>query len=243
MHRFYAVTNDIRDDKIFIDKEQVHHMYHVLRLKEGDPVLVIDGEGCEYSCVVSKIQEEYSEVMIQSKITKPRPYPQITIVQAIPKLERMDYIVQKSVEIGASCLMPVFTDRTVVTLDSRGIYNKLSRWKKIVVESTKQCSRADLMQIREPVDFKNVFDRNIMEDAVGLIGYLDAGNTLLRDVLENVRGKKFVIFVGPEGDFTLDEVEFAFSKGCKGVSLGSRVLRTDTATVFMLSSIMCMFGK
>lgn len=235
MSRFYVPKGSVHGKKIVISGEEAHHIIDVMRLKPSDAIVAFDGTGKEYAGLIASVAGK-SVVVDIVRILEPAAVSgcAITLIQAIPKKAKMDYIVEKATELGVASIVPVFTDRTIPDWDDEKKASCVLRWRKIALEASKQCSRSDIPSVSAIKDFS----RSI-KDAPGydlaLIATLADGIIGLRKALEGFTGKNIAIAIGPEGDFTPEEVKLATDAGFKPVSLGSRVLKSDTAGLAALA--------
>lgn len=245
MSRFYVSPEDVRDDKIYISGKEVRHIVKVLRLRKGDRIIAFDGSGKEYLASIEKAS--LTEVVVGIEEVRFRKVSQrlsITLAQAIPRKGRMDYIVQKCSELGVSRIIPIQTARTVVKLEEKRRQLCRKRWQKLAVEASKQCGRVlvcdiyDLRSFEDSLEILNDYD-------LALIPCLAEGAKPLKDVLISYKGRtispgerlKVLIFIGPEGDFTPQEIEEAKAAGAIPVALGENVLRSDTAAVVSVAIV------
>ncbi len=236
MSRFYVSPGSVLKDKVVIRGKEAHHARDVMRLKAGDKIVVFDGTGKEYAGVIERAGKEELVARIDKVTERPADNCRITLVQAVPKLNKMDLIVEKATELGVFKVMPVITDRTMVKPGIGEANPKLERWKKLAVVAAKQCGRATVPEISEVTKFKDSLDA-ISGNELSLIPCLCGGTIALRSVIKDKKPKSVAVFIGPEGDFTPDEVAAAKSKGAIPVLLGPEVLRSDTAAVSVLSII------
>ena len=235
MSRFYVPEGSVKGNLINIGGKEAHHIIDVMRLKVSDRVVTFDGAGKEYA---GFIKEAGRKSVIIEIVEVRTPHGSmaygVTLLQAIPKKDKMDYIVEKSTELGVTKIIPLVTDRTIPDWDEPKRASAVERWRKIATEASKQCGRADIPEIGLIRNFSDA-----SADAAGfslaLIAALDDGAIRLKDALSGFRPSKIAIAVGPEGDFTPGEVARAKEGGFKVVSLGSRVLKSDTAGLFMLA--------
>jgi RNA methyltransferase, RsmE family len=244
MHRFFVDRDAIHEDNLTICGEDVKHIYKVLRLRAGDPISVSDGDGFDFLCKIDTIDKDSVLCSIIDKHwNASEPPVKVDLYQGIPKSAKMDIIVQKCVELGVNSVTPVDTERVVVDTDNlKGISNRTARWQRISEEAAKQSCRGAIPIISDPVTFSNVLDRISNYDLM-LMPYENERNTGLKQVL---RGKNNInsiaVLIGPEGGFSEAEVEIALSKGIVPVTLGPRILRTETAGFACLSLIMYELG-
>jgi len=248
MSRFYITPDSIIDkNTILVSDKEFHHIKDVMRLKEGDSVVTFDGQGKEFKGTIEEITSRSLRIKIRStKKAAVQKLPEVTLVQAIPKLDRMDYVIQKTTELGISSIIAVETVRTIVHLDEAKLKHRMDRWNRIAIEASKQCGRNTVPKIEAILNFKDAL-KKIDHCDLKIIACLHKDAKPLKEKLgpaqKNGAGPSFSILIGPEGDFTKDEVKLAVDEGCIPVSLGPNVLRTDTAPVAALSILMHEFSK
>ncbi len=238
MHRFHLRPENW--DSATLDPEESHHCSHVLRLNEGDRVTVFDGAGREGQATITATTSSRVTLKIAGTSKTPPPPCEITLAQAIPKGKNMDLIVQKAVELGASKLVPILSDRTIVQLDASEIAKKREKWQSVALEACKQCGQNHLPVISAPVNMKDFLER-ADKSSLLLIASLQPDARTLKFVLSEYTQqhgslpKRVTVFVGPEGDFTPAEISLAKSHGCQPITLGPIILRTETAAIYCLS--------
>ncbi len=245
MSRFFVPKEFIKADSIYITGLEAHHILNVMRLKVLDEVVVFDGSGREYAGIVKRADRKSLEVRIKStREPSAGTGPIITLIQAITKKDKMDYIAQKATELGVFRIIPVTTERTIPEWNGAKKASIVERWQKIAREAAKQCGRPDIPEISPVADFKTALiptcEVGSPTSQVGelkLIAALSDKAIKLKDALKNSSGNKVVIAIGPEGDFTPDEIKMAGERGFKIVTLGRRVLKSDTAGLAVLSMI------
>lgn len=246
MHRFMVVPDNIQNGKITISGDDLKHLKQVLRLGPGDTIHVFDGSGIEYEAIILSTDKNIAVAEIKATFhSETEPQTRVTLFQGIPKGEKMELIIQKSVELGIHRIIPVITSRTVVKLDKKESEKKAERWNKISREAAKQCRRAYVPEVSEVIGFDEALEK--AEDfTAALFLYENEGKKCLKERLKcyNINKiKDIALFVGPEGGFTLQEVENCTNSGCNIVSLGKRILRAETATISVLSIIMYEMGE
>lgn len=246
MSRFYVPTKNIGEREILIDGEEAHHVIDVMRLSVGDNVVIFDGTGTEYSGSIKKIDGRDGRVSVEitSSKTKISEDPvHVTLAQAIPKKGKMDYIVEKATELGVSCVIPLLTERTIVRPDEAGSGKKTSRWHKIAVEAAKQCGRSDVPDVKEVTFYKDLVRAADGYDLC-LLACLTDTTVPLRDSLLGFKAGRVLVLIGPEGDFSPAEMDMMSSRSnCRSVTLGPRVLKSDTAGLFVLAVLDYEFSK
>lgn len=237
MHKFFVSRENIKENSILIIGDDVKHIGKVLRLKTGSEINVSDGQGLEYICLIDSIDKNEVICTVKESFQNETESPiSITLFQGLPKSQKMDLITQKGVEIGIAEIKTVISKRVIVKTDTKDISNKIERWNKISLEASKQSGRGKLLEVKSPVSFKEAIDSISKFDLV-VMPYENQEGIGLRKVLqENPLCKNIAIFIGPEGGFEDEEVEYARSKGVHTVTLGPRILRTETAG-FVASTI------
>lgn len=230
MHRFYVHDENIGKDTLVITGKDVNHISKVLRLKSADKIVVCNSNNIEYQCEILKLdKEEVLCKIISSNVSSAEPQIKIILFQGMPKAQKMDLIVQKCVEIGVCSIQPVMTERTVIKINGRDIHSKISRWNKIAYEASKQSGRGIIPEVFEPVDFKKAVEISKGSDLT-IIPYENEKSHGIKGVLtENRTVKSVGIFIGPEGGFSESEIGYASENDIVPVTLGPRILRTETA--------------
>lgn len=242
MHRFYTDKGSLRsaDKNILISGEDVNHIKNVLRLRCGDKISVSDGDGTDYICRISKILPDKVTADIEDIVRNASELPvRITLFQGMPKSDKLELIIQKAVELGATEIVPVITKRTVVKIDDKKASKKIDRYNMIAMSAGKQSGRGIVPKVSEFMSFKQAIEYAKNLD-MNIIPYEEAeGIEYSRQVIKETNSKGSLgIFIGPEGGFAKDEVELAMSIGAKCITLGNRILRTETAGFAVLSIIM-----
>ncbi len=238
MHRFHIAPEAW--ESATLDAEESHHCLNVLRLGSGDRITVFDGVGSEATATIVGVAAGRVTFQPGPAVRCPRPPAAITLAQAIPKGKNMDLIVQKAVELGASGVAPILSDRTVVQLEGPEALRKQAKWRDVAIEACKQCGQNFLPQIMKPATLRQFFDRADPCD-LALIASLQQDARPIKRVLADYASSagrppaSVVVFVGPEGDFTPAELALAKSHGCQPVTLGPIILRTETAALYCLS--------
>ncbi len=240
MPRFFVAPDQINGDQISIIGPDVNHIRNVLRMAPEDNLTVSDGSGTDYYCRISDMTKD--EVLL-AVIDSWRAFAELPahmyLFQGVPKGDKMELIIQKAVELGVYQIVPVMMQRTIVKLDEKKKEKRQQRWQSIAESAAKQAGRAMIPKVADVVSFKEALDMCRDMDAV-LMPYEKAeGMTAARKCVRSLRGKQAVgIFIGPEGGFAPEEVEMATQCGAVTMTLGHRILRTETAGMTMLSIIM-----
>jgi 16S rRNA (uracil1498-N3)-methyltransferase len=241
MHRFYIAPSAWNPENLRLDEAEAHHALNVLRLKSGDRVVAFDGRGQEATVEIGEGSKKSLALrVVHAAKTPPLPC-RITLAQAIPKGKNMDLIIQKATELGAAEIAPLLSDRTVVRVeDERGEAEaKREKWQAIAIEAAKQCGQNWLPSVGLPKSPKEFLAERAKDFDLLWIASLqpDARHprAWLREFAPNARPKSALVLVGPEGDFTPAEIAMAKAAGCRPITLGPIVLRTETAAIYCLS--------
>lgn len=240
MYRFFVEQTACMGDTIPITGEDLNHMKHVLRLKVGEQVTVSDGSEREYVCEIEKYIENAAQLRVIDILDSNAELPtQITLYQGYPKGDKLELIIQKAVELGAVRIVPVMTRRSVVKLDAKKAEKKVERYNAIALSAAKQSKRGILPVVDRVMSFSEALQDAQSLDMI-LIPYEDArGMRYAARTIQQVIGKRSVgIFIGPEGGFEESEVQAACAVGAECLTLGHRILRTETAGMTILSILM-----
>lgn len=240
MHHFFVEPSQIQGDKITVDGPDLNHMKNVLRIKRGEQVEISDGSSKRYLCELDGYEDESAQLLIQSVQEDDIELPsKIYLFQGLPKSDKMELIIQKAVELGAYEVIPVVTRRAVVKLDEKKAAKKIARWSAIAEGAAKQSGRNVIPQIHPVMSYKEALDYAGELD-VKLIPYEKAeGMQAARETINGIQpGQSIGVFIGPEGGFEESEIEQAIEKGVIPISLGKRILRTETAGLTVLSVLM-----
>jgi 16S rRNA (uracil1498-N3)-methyltransferase len=240
MHRFYLPPERCAGNSLRLDGREAHHALRVLRLKRGELVSVLDGVGNEFMCAVENCGRNAVELSVSLKNFTPSSPCSITLLQALPKGKIIESIIQKSVELGARRIIPILSERVVTQLDDESGEAKRDKWQQVAIEAIKQCGAAWLPKIETPVTIENFLARKEKFD-VSLVGSLQKERRHPRELFREFEAKQrhlpksVGVWIGPEGDFTLDELRAIQNSGAQAISLGSLVLRVETAAIYCLS--------
>ena len=241
MYRFYVSADQLAEKEVFISGGDVNHIKNVLRLEVGDWIVACDGNGTDY---VSRIQSICSDEVVAS-IEKVQPTGtelpvRITLFQGMPKKDKLDLILQKAVELGACEIVPVMTKRTVVKLsEEKKINKRLERWQSIAYAAAKQCDRGIIPTVHKPVSYEEALAMADQLDYNVIPYELQTGMEEARKIVDQAcKQRSLGIFIGPEGGFEPEEVERAMTRNIHPMTLGKRILRTETAGMALLSILM-----
>ncbi|MBE7032776.1 MAG: 16S rRNA (uracil(1498)-N(3))-methyltransferase [Ruminococcaceae bacterium] len=240
MANFYIDKSDINDNTATITGEEAQHISRVLRMKKGDAVTLCDGEGFFYEAVLSDFSDKTVIADILSKrVAETEPQVKVTVFQGVPKNPKLETIIQKLTEIGAVRLVPVDTKRAVAKLDKE---NKVDRLRKIAREAAKQSKRGIVPEVLSPVNFKDAV-KMAAEADLALIPYEEEREMSLKKALTGKTPKSVSVMIGPEGGFDSEEIQLAKENGITSVTLGKRILRTETAPIAVCSAILYELGE
>jgi 16S rRNA (uracil1498-N3)-methyltransferase len=242
MYRFFVQKEqiDMEEKKIHIIGSDVNHIKNVLRMKSGDKILISAGDNQEYSCLIAGFDsdEVQADVMYVQEAGFELP-SKLYLFQGLPKSDKMELIIQKAVELGVYEIIPVETKRCVVKLDKRREEAKLKRWRGISESAAKQSKRMFIPKVCEVMKFSKALEYAKSLD-ICLIPYeLAEDMPHTKAILENIEpGQSIGIFIGPEGGFAPEEIETALEGKAQPITLGKRILRTETAGMTVLSILM-----
>ena len=238
MPRFFVKKEQIDSDVIRIFEGDAHHIARSLRMAVGDEVTVSDGEGKEYLCRLTRIRDEECECEIISEGIGATESPvEITLCMAYPKGDKLETVIQKAVELGASSIVPFESSRCIKRPKAEKVDRQLARLSKIAEEAAKQCGRARIPTVMAPLSFKEML-KTAAECELTLFCYEAAEEFSIKNVLRShTRPSSCAVIVGSEGGFSEEEARLAAESGAVTVSLGRRILRCETAPDFALTAI------
>ncbi len=222
---------------VVLSGESAHHLLHVLRIRPGEIIELSDACGRTYRCQLTGTSQEGAVFSVEGEIEKNRELPcRITLFQSLAKGDKMAFVIQKAVELGVARIVPVITERTVARPDHKGAAHKRERWQKIAQSAAKQCGRAVIPEVDPVVMFDDALEDAAASDHFLFPYECAEGMTRSREVFNRIEpGSSVSIMIGPEGGFELAEVDAARRAGALIVTLGSRILRTETAALTALS--------
>lgn len=246
MPRFFVRQERVSNGYISIIGEDAHHIARSLRMAAGEEITVCDMQGNEYNCKITSFDEdrEVTVEILSQKSSENEPKAFITLYQALPKGDKLDTIIQKAVECGASKIVPFQSERCVVKIKNDNENKKNERRQRISAEAAKQCGRSVIPEVCNSISFKEALSAAKDNDLI-LFCYEGDGTTSLGSILknsfsnENTAPKSIAIFVGSEGGFSINEAKLAKSCGAVMTGLGKRILRTETASGFVLACLVC----
>lgn len=238
MQHFFVTPEQVKEQEIIITGTDVNHIRNVLRMKIGEKLEISDGNNKKYLCEIRNMSSEtVTADILEVKSTDSESACRIVLFQGLPKSDKMDWIVQKSVELGVSEIVPMATRRAVVKLDEKKARKKQERWQTIAESAAKQAGRGIIPEIKAVSDFSEALSYAGKLDHI-LIPYelAEGMNETRKQFASLEKGESIGIFIGPEGGFEVEEVQSAVEvAGAVPVTLGKRILRTETAGLFVLS--------
>ena len=241
MHRFYADERGVNGAIAYLCEEDARHATRVLRMREGESCELF-AQGRRFSGEIASIGDGEVQVHITGEMPSTEAKLRITLYQGLPKADKMELIVQKATELGAAQVVPVAMSRCVVQLDGKDGRKKQERWQKIAREACKQSGRCEMLQVSEPISFKNLLTRLTAHQAA-IVPWEDArGYSLSRFRQEHPEITDLAIVIGPEGGMSEEEIARMKEADCLSVTLGPRILRTETAGLCAMSALFCLYG-
>ncbi|MBS4535567.1 16S rRNA (uracil(1498)-N(3))-methyltransferase [Clostridium sp. D2Q-14] len=244
MNRFFVSKKDIENDIVTIKSDDVKHIKNVLRLKKSDEISVCDNTDNEYIVKIINItNEEVKGNIIKEINIKRESNINITLYQGFPKSSKMDMIIQKATELGVKKIVPVITDRTIVKIkDQKKENKKIDRFKKIAIEASKQSKRGIIPEVTSIMSIDEVIEEIDKNSSFTIVPYEDENKLGIKSFICEVENKNINIIIGPEGGFTEREISKLKNIDSRIVSLGPRILRTETAGLTTIAIIMYELG-
>ena len=237
MQRFRISPGSEKEGLVTLDKNESHHALSVLRLKAGEVVELLDGQGGVFQGIVASADKSGVKISVGARRTETESPVKITLAASVIKPEAMELLIQKACELGAHSVVPLISERTVVRLSRERWQSKGERWQKIAQESCKQCGQSRVPVVQPVAEFSR-FIQTASEYELSLIPTLTGPVERLGSTLNTHRSAKSVlVLIGPEGDFSKSEVVLAVERGVKPVNLGPLVLRSETAALYVLSAL------
>lgn len=238
MQRFFLPPEETRGDSLILEDREAHHALHVVRLRPGEEVMVLNGQGERIRCETTTLtRREVRLRVIRRESLPPRPWP-VTLIQALPKGKTFDTIIQKATELGAARVIPLLSQRVISQVDAERGVSKLEHWRTVAVESIKQCGSPWLPILEPPTPLPDLLAR-LAPAPLSLVASLRPNarhpRGVIAAVLADTAPGALQIWVGPEGDFTDEELDLLEKRGAQPISFGPLVLRADTAAIYALS--------
>ena len=240
MHRFYLPPENCCAGTLRLDGREAHHALHVLRVKRGERVTVLDGTGNIFHCDVEGGGKDFLSLAIRDKCFTPAPPRQVSLLVALPKGKIIEGIIQKAVELGASHIVPLLTERVVTQLDDDGATSKHGKWQAVAIEAIKQSGAAWLPEVKPPQTITDYLAGGDKYE-LPLVGSLQTERRHPREWIAEFKSRhgrlprSAAAWIGPEGDFTLTELRAIEAAGALPITLGQLTLRVETAAIYCLS--------
>lgn len=241
MPKFFVEPHQIKENLIQVIGEDAKHIKTVLRSREGEEITLCDGLGTDYFCRIASLEEGVTVEILSSEPCRSEPKTKITLYQGLPKADKMELIIQKCVELGVDRIVAVSAERCIAKLDKKE-EKKLERWQKIAEAAAKQSGRGKIPEIAPKV---LRFSQALAEAktlAGAIIPYEKEENRGLRSFVEGFSGEEIGVFIGPEGGFAEEEIQAAMDAGILPVTLGKRILRTETAGMTTIAILLYELG-
>lgn len=245
MYRFFVSGEAIKEGAVTISGPDAHHIRDVLRMKAGDEIFVCTGDEWEYACSIETLTSEEVTARISDAAKSGKELPgRIVLYQCLPKGDKMETVIQKAVELGAAEIVPVLSSRCVSRPDRKKAEGKLKRWNQIAEAAAKQAKRMVVPQVAGILDFKEAVSRACNSD-VCLLPYEKCENMAeTRQILNAIQsGSSISVLIGPEGGFSEEEANAAEKAGFSAISLGRRILRTETAGMAVLAMLVFLLDR
>ena len=241
MNRFYHSKSININETIIIDDFAAHHMLKVMRLKTNDQLILFNGDGSDFTGQVIRISKRRVEVSIKSKKNiKNESNLKVILLQALTSSEKMDLIIQKTTELGISEIQPIICERSIVKIKNEKIEKKLSHWRQVSIAACEQCGRAKIPTIHKPENIIKYLEKTESKKDTKIILSPEATKSL-NNFIPNMK-QDIKVLIGPEGDFTKQELDFSIQKGFSPIKIGPRILRTETASMCILSILQYKYG-
>ncbi len=237
--RVFVDTAKIENNVALIDGSDVNYLKNVLRLKPGDEIIVLDSRSREYSSKIISLSNNgtIKAELIKEKHPETESKIKVTIAQGIPKNPKMEIVIQKSTELGAEKIIPVRTERSIVNISAEKESGRIDRWRKIAKEAAEQSGRTMIPFIEGIRNLDDVLAQSDGFDGRMILWEMEREMTLKKFLQKNKKIKNLLVLIGPEGGFSRREADLAKKNGFEAVSIGSRILRTETASLAVLSMI------
>ena len=244
MRRFFVDKILPENGFVSITGKEARHIRNVLRMKKGETIILMDRAGQSHEATIEAIQHKEVKAQITRAIPPLPPSPvTISLAQALIKFHPMEYLIQKATELGIHSIHPFYSERTVMQLKSAHLKNKMDRWKEIMKSACKQCGRGALPELNAPLLFEEMINNAPHTKSLKIMLWEDEDKGDLKKLLTSVSPAPHVfVIVGPEGGFTMNEINLARKAGFHIVSLGNRIVRAETAAVSLLSIIQYEWG-
>ena len=248
MNQFFIESSSVREDKIVIEGPEVNHIVNVLKIKKGEKIsLAASDTGLTYTCTVADYDASSVTCLIEDVQSESRELPiNITLYQGLPKSDKLEFVIQKAVEMGAARIVPVAMKRSVVKLSPEKADKKVTRWNAIAASAASQSKRSMIPEVSAPMSYDEAINEASACDAILVPYELAEGMDETRQILSGLKNsgtRSVAVFIGPEGGFDDGEIGRAREAGAHIITLGNRILRTETAPIAILSWLTYIWDK
>ena len=244
LRRFFVEEISANHDTCIISGSEARHMSKVLRMKAGDRFILMDGKGSRFQAVIESISAKEVFAVLENSLPQPPPSPvHITLCQALTKSRTMDYLIQKTSELGVNCVAPFYSERTTVRYTQEQLIKKMRHWREIAISAAKQCGRGLPVEIEAPFSFGELMEKWGEQVALKVVLWEEEGAKDLKSLLKSSSSADNVVaMIGPEGGFAEEEINVARKADFIVASLGQRILRTDTAAITTVAIVQYEWG-
>ena len=242
MNRFYHPERLEINQNIYLDDTSAHHALQVMRVKTNDRFIVFNGDGFDYLAEVIEIEKRKLKLHVLSRSINATESPvKVTLVQSLSSNEKMDWIIQKATELGVNHILPIYSTRSIIKLDTARAEKKLMHWQQVAVSACEQSGRAKVPEIHQPISFIKALQLSMLNKNTLKIILAPNGSASFES-LPPLNHQDIVLLIGPEGGFSEEEITLARNHLYIALKLGPRVLRTETAPLSILSIIQYRYG-
>jgi len=227
-------------ETVLLDEKSSHHLIRVLRIQVGEKIILFNGEGGEFESAITAIQRKYVEAVVGAFNPREAESPLwLHLAQGIPRGEKMDYLLQKAVELGVNAITPLLTARCTVKMDGERMEKRIQRWRAIIISACEQCGRNRIPEIFPAMKFSDWLENMPCQN--GFVLDPEAASSVKTTIADRLL-QKATLLAGPEGGLTADEIAKAKQSGLIPLSLGPRILRTETAGLAAITAFQCLAG-
>ena len=240
MPRFFINPESWDTDDLKLEGDEFHHCINVLRLQNGDPITIFNGQGIEMETTINFISKKIAYLNVQECKQLPSAKTKIALGQAIPKGKNMDLIIEKATELGVTQIYPIISERTIIRLNEKESIKKQEKWQRVAIEACKQSGQNWLPKVNQPQKISSIIESTFKEFDLVLIASLQEGAEHFKSILSkigNTNLESVLIVIGPEGDLTPSETNKIIEAGAKPMTLGPITLRSETAAIYAISII------
>lgn len=243
MHRFFVPTDFINDAEMVLPAELVHQICRVLRMRPGQHIVLFDDTGWEYEVELNQVEPgSVTGGLVAKHPVASEPSIAITLYQSLMKRDRFELVLQKCTEVGVTRFVPVVTQRSIVQRPASISDRKMARWGRIIIEAAEQSGRGRIPQLGRALTFQEAIN-GLDDSQLALIPWERETQTALRTTLPSLGVKSVSLFIGPEGGFAAEEIQYGQAHGAIPLTLGPRVLRSETAAVVSVALILYQLGE